>query len=75
MKKTAAVVAGLVLALGAAAPAFADSDATGSAVSSPGVLSGNVFQFPISIPASACGNALGLISALTPTGSTVCDNG
>ena len=74
MKKSAAVVAGLILALGGAAPAFADADATGVAVGSPGFLSGNVVQVPIHIPINACGNSINVIAALNPTGGNVCIN-
>ncbi|MCK1823542.1 chaplin [Streptomyces sp. XM83C] len=74
MKKTAAVVAGLVLALGGAAPAFADSGAEGVAAGSPGVLSGNVVQVPIHIPVNVCGNSLGVIAALNPALGNACAN-
>ncbi|MFI5819261.1 chaplin [Streptomyces rishiriensis] len=75
MKKSAAVVAGLILALGGAAPAFADADANGAAIGSPGVLSGNVVQIPIHIPINVCGNSINIIAALNPAGGNVCING
>jgi hypothetical protein len=72
MKKSAAVVAGLVLALGgAAAPAFADSGANGAAIGSPGVLSGNVVQVPIHIPVNVCGNTINIIALLNPSAGNV----
>lgn len=75
MKKSAAVVAGLVLALGgAAAPAFADSGANGAAIGSPGVLSGNVVQIPIHIPVNVCGNTINIIALLNPSAGNVCVN-
>ncbi|MEU6195275.1 chaplin [Streptomyces sp. NPDC047061] len=74
MKKTAAVIAGAILALGGAAPAFADSGAHGAAIGSPGVLSGNVIQVPIHIPINVCGNSLNLIAALNPTFGNTCVN-
>ncbi|MDR6973982.1 hypothetical protein J2X68_000651 [Streptomyces sp. 3330] len=74
MKKSAAVVAGLILALGGAAPAFADAGANGAAIGSPGVLSGNVVQVPIHIPINLCGNSVNVIAALNPTGGNVCVN-
>ncbi|MFJ4421318.1 chaplin [Streptomyces bobili] len=75
MKKSAAVVAGLVLALGgAAAPAFADSGANGAAIGSPGVLSGNVVQVPIHIPVNVCGNTVNIIALLNPSAGNVCVN-
>ncbi|MEU5279565.1 chaplin [Streptomyces asoensis] len=75
MKKSAAVVAGLILALGGAAPAFADAGANGAAIGSPGVLSGNVVQIPIHIPVNVCGNSINVLAALNPTGGNVCVNG
>ncbi|MGY4740677.1 chaplin [Streptomyces sp. ATMOS53] len=74
MKKSAAVVAGLILALGGAAPAFADADAYGAAIGSPGVLSGNVVQIPIHIPINVCGNSINVVGLLSPTGGNVCVN-
>ncbi|MCX5369808.1 chaplin [Streptomyces sp. NBC_00015] len=74
MKKSAAVVAGLILALGGAAPAFADAGANGAAIGSPGVLSGNVVQIPIHIPINVCGNSINIIAALNPAGGNVCIN-
>ncbi|MGW2616437.1 chaplin [Streptomyces sp. NPDC001500] len=74
MKKSAAVVAGLILALGGAAPAFADAGANGAAIGSPGVLSGNVVQVPIHIPVNVCGNTINVIAALNPAAGNVCVN-
>ncbi|MEU6879798.1 chaplin [Streptomyces sp. NPDC046712] len=73
-KKAAVVVAGLFMALGAAAPAMADSDAYGFAAGSPGVLSGNNIQVPINIPINFCGNSLNLIGAINPAFGNVCVN-
>ncbi|MFF0224352.1 chaplin [Streptomyces sp. NPDC004629] len=75
MKKSAAVVAGAILALGAAAPAFADSGAEGAAVGSPGVLSGNVVQLPVHVPVNACGNTVNIIGLLNPAFGNTCANG
>ncbi|MFG2883987.1 chaplin [Streptomyces sp. NPDC048297] len=66
MKKSAAVVAGAIMALGVAAPAFADSGAEGAAVGSPGVLSGNTVQAPIHVPVNACGDTVDVIALLNP---------
>ncbi|MFJ5706091.1 chaplin [Streptomyces sp. NPDC093105] len=73
-KKAAAVIAGVIMAMGAATPAFADADAHGAAVGSPGVLSGNVVQIPIHVPINACGNSLNLIGALNPAFGNTCIN-
>ncbi|MEU9453592.1 chaplin [Streptomyces sp. NPDC048277] len=75
MKKTAAVVVGAILALGGAAPAFADAGAEGAAVGSPGVLSGNVIQIPIHVPINLCGNTIDIIALLNPTLGNTCVNG
>jgi hypothetical protein len=75
MKKSAAIVAGVILALGAATPAFADANATGAAIGSPGVLSGNVIQIPIDVPINVCGNTVNVIALLNPTAGNTCING
>ncbi|BDH03729.1 MULTISPECIES: chaplin ChpD [Streptomyces] len=74
MKKSAAVIAGAILALGGAAPAFADAGAEGAAVGSPGVLSGNVIQVPIHIPVNVCGNSIDVIGLLNPAFGNACVN-
>ena len=74
MKKSAAVVAGAILALGGAVPAFADAGAEGAAVGSPGVLSGNVIQLPIHIPANVCGDSVDVIGLLNPAFGHACVN-
>ncbi|MFF0556990.1 chaplin [Streptomyces sp. NPDC004266] len=73
-KKVAAVVAGIVMAMGVASPAFADADATGIAAGSPGVLSGNVVQVPIHIPINVCGNSVNVIGLLNPAVGNTCIN-
>ncbi|MEU6240734.1 MULTISPECIES: chaplin ChpD [unclassified Streptomyces] len=75
MKKTAAVLAGAILALGGAAPAFADAGAEGAAVGSPGVLSGNVIQIPVHVPINVCGNSVNVIALLNPAFGNACVNG
>jgi hypothetical protein len=74
MKKTAAVVAGAIMALSMAAPAFADAGAEGAAIGSPGVLSGNVIQVPVHIPVNVCGNSINVIALLNPAFGNSCDN-
>ncbi|MER5576227.1 chaplin [Streptomyces massasporeus] len=74
MKKSAAVAAGAIMALGMASPAIADSGAQGAAVGSPGVLSGNVIQVPINIPINLCGNTVNIVALLNPTFGNVCLN-
>lgn len=74
MKKTAAVVAGAIMALGLAAPAFADAGAQGAAIGSPGVLSGNVVQVPVHVPVNVCGNSVNVIALLNPAFGNECAN-
>ncbi|MFD8261711.1 chaplin [Streptomyces griseoluteus] len=74
MKKSAAVVAGAILALGGAVPAFADAGAEGAAVGSPGVLSGNVIEVPVHIPVNACGDSVDVIGLLNPAFGSACVN-
>ncbi|MFC7257583.1 chaplin [Streptomyces lutosisoli] len=73
-KKSAALVAGTIMALGMAAPAFADAGADGAAANSPGVLSGNVIQVPVHIPVNVCGNTVDVIALLNPTAGNACSN-
>ncbi|MFF5027478.1 chaplin [Streptomyces collinus] len=74
MKKSAAVVAGTILALAGAVPAFADSGATGGAANSPGVLSGNVVQIPVHVPVNVCGDTVDVIGLLNPAFGGACVN-
>jgi len=48
--------------------------ATGAAVGSPGVLSGNVVQIPINIPINVCGNTVNVIGLLNPAFGNTCIN-
>jgi len=73
-KKSAALVAGTLMALGMAAPAFADAGAEGAAVRSPGVLSGNVVQAPVHVPVNVCGNSVNVIAAPNAAADNVCVN-
>ncbi|MGW3246871.1 chaplin [Streptomyces sp. NPDC001070] len=50
------------------------ANARAIAVGSPGFLSGNVIQVPINHPINICGNGFNFLSALNPTGGTVCLN-
>ncbi|MFF4950356.1 chaplin [Streptomyces chattanoogensis] len=72
--KVAAITAGTLMAVGAATPAFANSDAKGGAKGSPGVISGNVVQVPIHIPINVCGNTVNFVALLNPAFGNVCIN-
>ncbi|MEW1657044.1 chaplin [Streptomyces sp. NPDC093707] len=73
--KVAAVTAGTLMAVGAAAPAFADAGAAGGAKGSPGVVSGNAIQVPIHLPMNVCGNAIDIVGLLNPAFGNNCLNG
>ncbi|WGK51094.1 chaplin [Streptomyces sp. B146] len=62
------------MALGMAAPAFADAGAEGAAVGSPGVLSGNVVQVPVHVPVNVCGNSINVVGLLNPAFGNACVN-
>jgi hypothetical protein len=74
MKKSVAVVAGAIMAMGMATPALADAEAKGAAIGSPGVLSGNVVQIPVHVPINVCGNSVNVIALLNPTFGNTCVN-
>ncbi|MCP3820972.1 chaplin [Streptomyces sp. A3M-1-3] len=61
-------------ALAGAGYAHADSDADGSAVGSPGVLSGNTVQVPVHIPVNVCGNTVNVVGLLNPAVGNNCSN-
>ncbi|WUW36822.1 chaplin [Streptomyces sp. NBC_01462] len=62
------------MALGMAAPAFADSGAEGVAMGSPGVLSGNVIEVPVHVPVNLCGDSIDVIGLLNPALGSRCAN-
>ncbi|POX44497.1 chaplin [Streptomyces sp. Ru71] len=69
LKKAAAVtmVAGGLIAAGAGmASATEGAHADGTAVGSPGVVSGNVIQAPVHVPVNVVGNSVNVIGALNP---------
>ncbi|MFD5033728.1 chaplin [Streptomyces sp. NPDC058220] len=74
-KKAATIVAGLMIAVGAAAPAVADAEAKGVAIGSPGFLSGNLHQSPLHHQHNLCGNSTNATtSLLNPAFGHVCFN-
>ncbi|NEC07750.1 chaplin [Streptomyces sp. SID7909] len=66
--------AGGVLALGGGY-AHADAGASGGASNSPGVLSGNSVQVPVSVPVNVCGNSVDVVGLLNPSFGNSCRNG
>ncbi|QES48704.1 hypothetical protein DEJ50_13590 [Streptomyces venezuelae] len=73
-KKAVVLTAGALMAVGAAAPAMADADASGKAAHSPGVASGNLVQVPVNIPVNLCGNTVNIIALLNPAFGNTCVN-
>lgn len=71
----AAVVAGGGLAVaGAGGFAYADAEADGQAVRSPGVLSGNLLQLPVHAPVNVCGNTVSVVGVLNSAAGNRCVN-
>ncbi|GAA3307191.1 chaplin ChpE [Streptomyces cinereospinus] len=69
LKKAAAVtmVAGGLVAAGAGMASATDGSlATGKAVGSPGVVSGNLVQAPVHVPVNAVGNSVNVVGVLNP---------
>lgn len=69
LKKAAAVTiaaGGLVAAGAGLASAHGGSQAAGEAQGSPGVVSGNVVQVPVHIPANVVGNSVSVVGVLNP---------
>ncbi|MEU3653819.1 chaplin [Streptomyces sp. NPDC032161] len=73
--KVAAIAAGTLMAMGAAAPAFADAGTSGGSALSPGLVSGDAVQAPIHIPANVCGNTANGIGILNPAFHNFCISG
>ncbi|MGW1025448.1 chaplin [Streptomyces sp. NPDC002577] len=74
-KKTGTLVAGVLMAVGMASPALADSNAGGFTAGSGGILSGNVVQAPIDVPINVCGNTINVIGLFNPAVGNRCVNG
>jgi hypothetical protein len=73
--KAAAVTAaaGAVLVVGAGM-ASADAGTQGGTVGSPGLLSGNLLQAPVHIPANVCGETIDAVGMLNPAFGNTCAN-
>lgn len=54
--------------------AAADTGALAATADSPGVLSGNVGQLPVHVPANVCGNTGDVIGLLNPAFGSICAN-
>ncbi|MFE5032755.1 chaplin [Streptomyces sp. NPDC056683] len=74
--KAAVVALGTgAVVIGGAGLALADAGANGEAVSSPGVVSGNVIEVPVNIPVNVCGDTVDVIGLLNPAFGGACGNG
>ncbi|MGW7003511.1 chaplin [Streptomyces sp. NPDC054933] len=73
---TALAAASCAAVIGAAGAASAGepggAHASGFAAGSPGILSGNVTQFPINVPINVCGNTFNAIGFLNPAIGNTC---
>ncbi|MFD4989147.1 chaplin [Streptomyces sp. NPDC058374] len=72
--KSAAFIAGSLMAVGVATPALADAGAGAAATNSPGVISGNAVQVPVHIPVNLCGNTVNVVGLLNPAFGNTCAN-
>ncbi|GAB2691891.1 chaplin [Kitasatospora kifunensis] len=54
--------------------AYASADASGAAVGSPGVGSGNTVQVPVDAPVNVCGNTVDVVGLLNPAYGNQCGN-
>ncbi|WP_330467094.1 chaplin [Streptomyces longwoodensis] len=71
----AAASGAMAVALPASAVFAADgADAEGTASHSPGVLSGNNVQAPLSVELNLCGNTVDVVGLLNPAVGNVCEN-
>ncbi|MFE9648490.1 chaplin [Streptomyces sp. NPDC006365] len=68
LKKAAAVtmMAGGLVAAGAGFASATDAHASGQAVGSPGIASGNLVQAPVDVDVNAVGNTANVIGILNP---------
>ncbi|MFH9721342.1 chaplin [Streptomyces sp. NPDC017254] len=68
LKKAAALtmVAGGIVAAGAGVASAHGAEATGAALNSPGVASGNLVQVPVHVPVNVSGNTVNVIGLLNP---------
>ncbi|MFC9604777.1 chaplin family protein [Streptomyces niveus] len=51
------------------------ASASGAALNSPGLLSGNLLQAPLDVPLNICGNSVDLVGVLNPAFGNSCANG
>lgn len=70
----AAGLAGVALLATAGTAAAADPDPVGSAVGSPGLLSGDVIQIPVDLGLNLCGDSIDLVGLLNPAAGNSCTN-
>ncbi|MFF9088436.1 chaplin [Streptomyces sp. NPDC014991] len=72
----AAASGAMAVALPVSAAFAADgAGAQGTAVGSPGLLSGNTVQLPVHVPVNVCGNTVNVVGLLNPAAGNACANG
>lgn len=67
-------VAAVSGAMAVTLPAHADSAADGTAIGSPGLVSGNGVQLPVHLPVNLCGNTVNVVGLLNPAAGNTCAN-
>src|SRR3954454_6732427 len=50
------------------------ASANGTAVGSPGLISGNTVQLPVHVPVNVCGNTVNVVGLLNPAAGNTCAN-
>ncbi|MGW0971144.1 chaplin [Streptomyces sp. NPDC002516] len=63
-----------LLATAGTAAAVDPVPVVGAAANSPGVLSGNVIQIPVTIPVNLCGTTVNVVALLNPAAGNTCTN-
>ncbi|ARP73584.1 hypothetical protein LK08_10875 [Streptomyces sp. MUSC 125] len=75
MIAVAAASGAMAVALPVSAAFAADGAAAdGSAVGSPGLISGNSIQLPVQVPVNLCGNTVNVVGLLNPAAGNRCEN-
>jgi hypothetical protein len=64
----------MTVPVSAAFAADGGASADGSAVGSPGAISGNTIQLPVHVPVNVCGNTVSVVGLLNPAAGNRCAN-
>ncbi|MFF1375929.1 chaplin [Streptomyces sp. NPDC058308] len=71
---TAAVLLSGLAVMGGAGQALADDGPTAQTGDSPGILSGDNIQVPVTVPINACGDTVDILALLNPASNSTCTN-